>query len=224
MIAPASPTGFVLAGGRGTRMGQDKVLLPWGESTLLDQALRKLRAVCREVRICSNRLELGTYALVVPDIVAPEESATNATEAARSTIGPLGGLVAALETTASEWNLFLPVDLPLLPVEFLAALLERARSGSSLAVIPYLEGRPQPLCALYHRDLLSGLWQAVAEGKNKVILAVESAARTTQAARPTSTSHGIDRYQVNASESANWFLNLNTPEELKQAQRLHAQQ
>ncbi len=224
MIAPVSPTGFVLAGGRGTRMGQDKVLLPWGESTLLEEALRKLRAVCGEARICSNRLELGTYAPVVPDIVAPEEVATNATEDASFTIGPLGGIVAALETTSSEWNLFLPVDLPLLPVEFLASLLERARRGSTLAVIPCLEGRPQPLCAVYHRDLLSGLWQVVAEGKNKVILAVESAARTTQATRPTSTRHGIDRYAVNASESANWFLNLNTPEELKQAHRLHVQQ
>ena len=217
-------TGFVLAGGCSTRMGQDKVLLPWGESTLLEVALQKLRAVCGDVRICSNRLELGGYAPVVPDIVAPEQAATNATEDTASTIGPLGGLVAALETTSSEWNLFLPVDLPLLPVEFLAALLERARKGSSLAVIPYLEGRPQPLCAAYHRDLLSGLWQAVAEGKNKVILAVESAARTTQAARPTSTRHGIDRYEVNAAKSANWFLNLNTPEELKQAHQLHFHQ
>ncbi len=223
MLAPASPTGFVLAGGRGTRMGQDKVLLPWGDSTLLQVALRKLRAVCDEVYICSNRLELGSYAPVVPDSVAPAEAAANTAEGAAATIGPLGGIVAALETTSTEWNLFLPVDLPLLPIEFLAALLGRARKGSSLAVIPCLETRPQPLCAIYHRDLLSGLQRSLAEGKYKVMLALESAAQWVQPVLPLDPRQGIDHYEVTASESAQWFLNLNTPEDWERAGRLNFQ-
>ena len=223
MFANAAATGFVLAGGSGARMGQDKVLLPWGDSTLLEEALRKLRAVCGEVRICANRMDLGVYASVIPDAIAPDvvtQGAEPEKSASNKSIGPLGGIVAALEATATEWNLFLPVDLPLLPVEFLTELLERAHSGAAWAVIPCLAGRPQPLCAVYHRDLLPGLGQAVAEGKFKVMLALEFAVHATQNARLPDSREGIDRWDIPLSEQANWFLNLNTPEELEQAHRL----
>jgi len=223
VFANSAATGFVLAGGSGARMGQDKVLLPWGDSTLLEEALRKLRVVCGEVRICANRLDLGAYAPIIFDAIALDSVTPGAgsEEAGRSeSIGPLGGIVAALKNTATEWNLFLPVDLPLLPVEFLTELLERARSSAAWAVIPCLAGRPQPLCAAYHRDLLPGLVQAVAEGKFKVMLALESAVQAIQDARLPDSREGIDRWDIPLQEQANWFLNLNTPEELEQAQRL----
>lgn len=222
-------TGFVLAGGRSTRMGQDKVLLPWveggpenkNESTLLELALGKLRIVCGEARICSNRLELGKYAPVIPDMIAPVEAENAGSDAksadANGSIGPLGGMVAALETTTTEWNLFLAVDLPVLPVEFLAALLERAQRAGASAVVPYLAGRPQPLCAVLHRSLLPGLWQAVAEGKYKVMLALEAAAGMLPG-----QGSGLERYEVDAAQSA-WFLNLNSPEDLALAQSLNLQ-
>ncbi len=215
-------TGFVLAGGRSTRMGQDKVLLRWMENgldgrkegSLLELALGKLRAVCSEVRICSNRLELGEYASVIPDMIAPESEMTNNSV---ETIGPMGGIVAAMETTTTEWNLFLAVDLPLLPVEFLAEMLGRAQRAGSIAAVPYLAGRPQPLCAVLHRSLLPGLWQAVAEGKYKVMLALEAAAGMVAAQKA-----GVLRCEVDASKAA-WFLNLNTPEDVALAQGLHSQ-
>lgn len=202
----ALATGFVLAGGHSTRLGQDKVLLMWDDGTLLELALRKLRAVCGEgtsgedgceVYICTSRKDLGQYAPVLPD--------------AADAAGPLGGMVAALEATNTDWNLFLPVDLPMVPVEFLTLLLERARQGTALAVVPFLAGRPQPLCAAYHRDLLPGLRRALREGKYKVIEAVEQAAL-----RPDGTQ-AMDRLDVTAPEQAAGFLNINTAEDLEQA-------
>ncbi|HEX4019634.1 MAG TPA: molybdenum cofactor guanylyltransferase [Acidobacteriaceae bacterium] len=206
-IASDPATGFVLAGGHSTRLGQDKVLLAWHGHTLLEDALDKLRAVCCEVRICTNRLELGRYAPVIPD--------------AADSAGPLAGITAALEVSTTAWNLFLPVDLPWMPVAFLAELLDRARSGVALAVVPYLATMPQPLCAAYHRSLLPGLQQALIEGKHKVMLALEQAASLPCGDCPGGFTTAIDRYPVDApghaAGNADWFLNINTPEDLAQA-------
>ena len=46
--------GFVVAGGQSRRMGRDKALLPWNGGTLLDHAVTRLRAVCRDVRVLSG--------------------------------------------------------------------------------------------------------------------------------------------------------------------------
>ena len=43
--------GFVVAGGRSLRMGRDKALLPWAGSTLLDDAIARMRLACPDVRI-----------------------------------------------------------------------------------------------------------------------------------------------------------------------------
>ncbi len=215
MLSAQSVTGFVLAGGRSSRLGQDKVLLPWNNSTLLEEALRKLCLVVGaehgRVRICTNRLELGRYAPVVPD--AQSDRAESA--------GPLAGILAALEVAETDWNLFLPVDLPLLPVEFLSGLLAYARASQALAVIPYLANHPQPLCAAYHRKLLPGLQQAFLDGRYKVMLAMQEA--TAQTANTIPENSALARYDVNPTH-ADWFLNINTPEELAQARTkfLHA--
>jgi molybdopterin-guanine dinucleotide biosynthesis protein A len=197
----ALATGFVLAGGRSTRLGQDKVLLRWDGGTLLELALRKLRAVCGDgVYICASRDDLGQYAPVLPD--------------AADAAGPLGGIVAALENTCTDWNLFLPVDLPMAPVGFLSGLLERARQGTALAVVPYLAGHPQPLCAAYHRDPLPGLRRALREGKYKVAQAI------TQAAMWPDGTQAIDWLDIHAPDQVAWFLNINTPEDWQQ---IHSQ-
>ncbi len=204
-MAAHNATGFVLAGGMGTRLGQDKVLLAWNGSSLLENALKKLRGVCNAVNICTNREELSAYAPVIRD----------AMDQNGAPIGPLGGIIAALEATATDWNVFLPVDVPLLPAELLAQLLDRActRPGMSLGCVPYFKGLPQPLCAIYHRDLLPGLRQAIANRIYKVSAATASA----------NVEQGILRFDVAEPAATGWFLNLNTPEDLTRAKLLALQ-
>lgn len=153
--------GLVAAGGRSLRMGRDKALLPWGDGTLLDHALARLRAVCADVRILcgpSPRYE-GSGAPVVTDR-APGG-------------GPLEGLAAALSSLDEGRALLLGVDLPFVTVDLLQALL--ARAGDADVTVPVAGGGPQPLCAVYARACLpaieariqaadlrmSGFWSAV---------------------------------------------------------------
>ena len=87
---PVAAAGFVLAGGHSRRMGRDKARLPWGDVTLLDHALERLRRVCSDVAILpgAEPRYLDAGAPVLPD-------------AARAS-GPLGGLVTALEQARHE--------------------------------------------------------------------------------------------------------------------------
>jgi molybdenum cofactor guanylyltransferase len=186
--ASVRAAGFVLAGGRSSRMGKDKALLTLGGEPLVKRAVRKLGKVCSEVAIAGGTRELMQFGRVVPD-----ESAG---------CGPLGGIVAALGQSSFEWNLFLPVDAPFVPVSTLNALLLMAKS-SGMGVMARAEGVMQPLCAVYSRQSLGVLQQELAAGRWKVTRAIEAAGPIN----------------VMDFEDASWFVNLNTPEEFVEAEK-----
>lgn len=185
---------FVLAGGRSSRMGSDKALLELNNRPLIAHALNLLRSVTPAPRICGSRPGLVTWADVIPD---------NFPDA-----GPLGGIEAALAASTTDLNLFLPVDLPNLPIEFLRHLIARAEDSNAVATIPTLASRPQPLTAIYSRRLLPGIRAALASGNNKVMTAI------TQAA--AALNQPIDEFAVESLTPSpeHWFRNLNTPSDL----------
>jgi molybdenum cofactor guanylyltransferase len=152
--APQVAAGFVLAGGHSRRMGRDKALLPWGGATLLEHALQRLRRVCAEVAILSGAepryLDAGAPVLA---------------DAAKGR-GPLGGLVAALEHARHDLVLLLAVDVPFAPPELLRFLLEGA--GDSDAVVPVVQERPQPLCAVYRRSCAAAARRRLEAGDLKM--------------------------------------------------------
>ena len=85
--------GFVLAGGRSSRMGQDKALLQVAGRSLLEVALEKLRCLDGPApRIAAARSDLLSHAPVIPDL--------------HPGCGPLSGIEAALAATTRPLNRF----------------------------------------------------------------------------------------------------------------------
>jgi molybdenum cofactor guanylyltransferase len=198
--------GFVLAGGHSTRMGQDKALLQVAGRSLLDLALEKLRAVplAAPPRIAGMRSELSSHAPVIADL--------------HPGCGPLSGIEAALAASRQPLNVFLPVDTPLLPAQFLVWMVRRAEITGALITIPRINGWPQPLCAVYHRQLLAPITAALIAGDYKVMPVVTAIATRSQS---------IDVFDVEVVASADpevlalsplplyrWFHNCNTPEDV----------
>lgn len=208
---------FVLAGGQSTRMGRDKALLAWQGRSLIELALEKLRGLGIEPRIVGARPDLERLAPVIHDNFPG--------------LGPLGGIEAALSVSGTELNLFLPVDLPLLPVEFLRWLIARADLTQAAATIPQAGDRPQPLCAVYHRCLLEGIRASLRRGDGKVMRAITDAV--------SALGTPIDRFDVETVIAAQasrwgridpwrrgiplyrWFENLNTPLDAERAAAMH---
>ena len=147
---------FILAGGLSKRMGRDKALLEINGRPLIVHALEKLRSLGFTPRIAASRPDLERFAPVIPDSPVSDQERDHP-ENPEFRRGPLAGIEAALSASDSPLNLFLPVDLPLVPCTVLAWLVERAEITQALATISCITGRRQPLCAVYSRELLPGL-------------------------------------------------------------------
>ncbi|MGI8770449.1 MAG: molybdenum cofactor guanylyltransferase [Acidobacteriaceae bacterium] len=198
--------GFVLAGGGSTRMGRDKASLEVAGRPLVQHMLAKLRSLGLPVRVAGARVDLTEFAEVTADVYPG--------------CGPLAGIEAALRASDAPRNLCVAVDLPLLPAPWLGYLMERAELTGAAATIPYAGGRPQPLCAVYRRELLPFLSAALAAGDYKVMRVIEAAALALNG------EWAIDRFDCERIWPAlrgdeplapvgEAFLNCNTPQDLE---------
>jgi molybdopterin-guanine dinucleotide biosynthesis protein A len=191
-----SVVGFAVAGGRSRRMGRDKALLPWAGSDLLDHALERLAKAADEVRILSGAERRHTDR-GVPVEVDPSPA-----------LGPMGGLLAALESARDGGALLLGIDLPLVPVELLTRLV--SLSPEADAIVPVSPRGPEPLCAFYGPGCLDPVRRAVSRGDLRM-----TAFWADVAVRQV----GPDELAVHGPPSE-VFLNVNTPEDYDRAQRL----
>jgi molybdenum cofactor guanylyltransferase len=214
MSTPADDiAGFVLAGGHSRRMGTDKARIAWDRGTLLTHAVDRMRQVASRVFVVGS-VE-GAPVRVLPDLF-PET-------------GPLGGLQAAIAQTVTDWNLFLAVDMPLVPARMSAvvpltktpdATTHSARNSDNFADCTASLDRFQPLCALYHRRVLSDFERALSKGEYSIHRLLET--------MTTATGHNkiiglrtIDEHELmTAGFSADMFWNVNTPEDLERARML----
>ena len=147
----SSYAGFVLTGGRSSRMGQDKAALPFGDASLLEHVAGCVRAAVSNV--ASN------VASSVTLIGAPERYAHLGLPAIADryeNCGPLGGVCTALEITTADWNLIVACDMPGVTADFLGSLLDAAGHGNAAdCLIPVTSDGLHPLCAVYHRRALA---------------------------------------------------------------------
>ncbi|MGA7080225.1 MAG: molybdenum cofactor guanylyltransferase [Terriglobales bacterium] len=205
MATELSRMGFVLAGGKSSRMGAniDKAFLDFGGQTLLDRALGVMTAVCGRVTIVGEPAKFAKAGFaeagsVVADIF-PE-------------CGPLGGIHAALVHSSAELNLMLAVDMPFVSRELLAFLFDVAagegednhtEDNHTVVTVPRTSRGLQPLCAIYRRDFYAVAEQALRAGKYKIDAVFSSVSiRVIE-----------ERELAAAGFSEQSFFNVNTPED-----------
>ena len=92
-------SGFILAGGKSSRMGTDKVLLVFQEKPLIKHMIGLIRSMCDMVAISGQNSDYTSFGIeLVPDL--------------NSDCGPIAGIFSALKYSVSDWNLFISVDVP----------------------------------------------------------------------------------------------------------------
>ena len=164
-------------------MGQDKALLPFRGSTLVEHV----------AGVVQQALRLGgpTGLLSTPSSSFDKRGRQPYSEASQVAIigdpakygglsfpvypdkltgcGPLGGIYTALAISQSGWNLVVACDMPGLSVEILRALLEGAyESRNSCVIATGPRGELEPLCAVYHRRCLPAVTRAIREKRFKM--------------------------------------------------------
>ena len=141
--------GFVLVGGKSSRMGRDKALLPFHGTTLVEHVAEQVRRAAGSVTLVGAPERY--HRLGLPVIADRTEGC-----------GPLAGIQAALECTEADWNLVVACDMPSVTADFLATLFEQAECCGGCCLLPVPpSGLPEPLCAVYHRDCLATVTRAL---------------------------------------------------------------
>ncbi len=141
-------SGILLAGGRSSRMGQDKcfIQLPHTAKLMVEHAVDLMLKYCFELVIVTNELErmkqlnFGSSVRLCSDLIAHE--------------GPLGALASAAPLLSGEWCLVRAVDMPYLSDAFIELMNASTRrqigtQGYPDLVLPLTEFGAEPLSAYY---------------------------------------------------------------------------
>lgn len=140
-------SGYVLAGGKSSRMGNDKAWLEINGKTFLENAVNALQPHCSSIKIVLNRSQnhfikkIPAKSSYIFDIFGNR--------------GALGGIHAALQNCETEVAVILAVDLPFVSRKAIKKLCKAALDLKDFAaIVPrQIDGKLQPLCAVYRAQV-----------------------------------------------------------------------
>ena len=190
----AQASAVILAGGKSSRMGEDKSLIRLGGITILELLARQLEHLVDEVIISSNNP--GSHGFLGLPLI-PDE---------RPDCGPIMGILSSLSAARHEKVLFTPCDIPGLSADFIIRLLARAESADLVMALD-ARGRYEPLLAVYSRSLIPRIQKLVAAGKRRIVSILEVP--------------GIKADFVSLA-GQDWYRNLNSPDEDRKSTRLNS--
>lgn len=185
-------TAVILAGGQGSRLdGLDKGLVKLNNIPLVLHLIKRIQPQVVDIIISANRNKTEYEQFGFP---VYEDDITDFA-------GPLAGTLKALQQCQNEWLLVVPADSPFVPND-LAARLSQNLQDKKIA-IPHDGTHLHPTFALIHKSLESSLNDFLNKGERK--------ARVWMQQQP----HTI----VDFSDQESAFLNINTNDELKNAEQ-----
>ncbi|MCS6998442.1 MAG: molybdenum cofactor guanylyltransferase [Aquificaceae bacterium] len=152
--------GFILAGGRSRRFGQDKLLYLLGRKSLVEHALDSLRSLCGKIYIVAKDTRKFHF---LKDVELLQDKMEKQFV--------LSGLYTALVNLKGEKGLVVAGDMPLLRESLLKRLVKRSAPPLTLFRVC---GRLQPLPGVYYGELLPELEAYIKQGGERLLDFVES--------------------------------------------------
>ncbi len=192
MAANPNVGAAILAGGKSSRMGQNKQTLEIDGRALLDRCVDALRPVAgRIIMIADAPGRAGLAGCEVFTDLYPDA-------------GPVGGIVTALTALGEGFHIVVACDMPFLHTAVLHLLLDAADDEFDV-VAPWLAAGPEPLCAVYRHTCIPALEEYLKSGRR-------SARRALDVLRTRRVDESDLRH---ADPSLSTFINLNTPDDLR---------
>jgi molybdopterin-guanine dinucleotide biosynthesis protein A len=187
----------VQAGGKSSRMGEDKALIRLGGIPLIERVLTRIDGLADEILITTNRPE--TLAHLNLRMVGDEVPGA----------GALHGLKTALSSARGEVVLILSCDTPFVSRELLEHLLDRAHEAD--VIVPKHGDKYEPLQAVYNRArCLPAVEAALVSGERRMV-----------SFYPQVRVLPIEEHVLSKLDPSGLsFFNLNTAEDLERAEQL----
>ncbi len=150
----AEASAVILAGGKSSRMGQDKSLLPVNGAPLIRRIYEQLAHRFDEILISTNEPEKHTFlrARTVPDLVPGK--------------GPLMGIASAVEAARHERVFVTACDIPVVDLDTVVRMLVLAEDFD--CVIPMSSVGHEPLFAVYRKSTVPAMHEALEAGERRI--------------------------------------------------------
>jgi len=148
-------TSIVLAGGKGLRLGRDKLSEMIGGRTLLERVIDCLSLVSDEILV-----------VIAQGQPKPALPPTKVVVDLYPGKGALGGIYTGLVAAQSFHSLVVAADMPFLNPSLLRYLIQVSPTFD--AVIPMIKGELEPLHAIYSKNCLAPIQQQIEQGKIRV--------------------------------------------------------
>lgn len=196
VVSQQSCGAVVLAGGKSTRMGTSKALLPFGAETMLQRVVRMLATIVSPIVVVAAP---GQELPPLPaDVILTHDE--------REARGPLEGLRAGLkalpDTVASAY--VTSCDVPLLVPGFVTEML--ALSAGYDVTVMEIDGFPHPLSAIYRRATLPHIEDLLAHDRLRPVFLYERV-RTRR----------VSPAEITSDPDLQTLRNLNTREDYERA-------
>ena len=188
--------GVVLCGGKSTRMGSSKALLPFGPETMLQRVVRLLSEVVSPIVVVAA-IDQDLPQLPSGIIVTRDENEGR---------GPLEGLRAGLKALPNTVDAayVTSCDVPLLETGFVRQMIDLA-SDYDIAVME-IDGFTHPLSAVYRRATLPSVEDLLANNRLRPVFLFDAA--KTRRVKPE---------EMTSDPDLRTLRNLNTREDYERA-------
>ena len=191
---------LILAGGKSSRMGREKALIPMGGETLLTRAVRfwNLSGLADRILLSAGSPDRLTLLKSLPEGVKPVFDSFEDS-------GPMAGILSAFRQTDAELLYVSAVDMPYLSRDAAETLLHEISEMSAADRLPdaavFLRaGRPEPLFGIYRRSAADAAERLLRSGNRKMSRLLNSIETVY-----CPTDDGMEKI----------FQNINTPEDLR---------
>ena len=196
-------SGVALAGGRSKRLGRNKAIEKIGDQSLIERVVGKLSQVTSETVVVVAE-ESKAADLNLPPWVRTAADLYPGT-------GSLGGIFTGLSAAKGNYGVVVACDMPFLNVDLIRFMLDIVSDYD--AVVPRLQGRPEPLHAVYSKSCVGPIERCLQADQLKIAIFFEQ----------INVAY-LEEDDIEAFDPSHLsFFNVNTQEDLDKALALEAE-
>lgn len=185
MMTKEKITGIILAGGKSSRMKENKAFVKINNIPFIEHILNNVKGVCDKVMIIANSDQYDKYGVVYHDLV--KES------------GPLAGINTGLHYSNTFKNLVVSCDVPFITTKLLQYLIDESKECD--IVLPSVNGKTHQLIGIYTKNCQAVFERELMKGNLKLAQVNELL--------------NLKKINIDTTVfEPNTFLNINTPEQL----------
>ncbi|MBM4761603.1 molybdenum cofactor guanylyltransferase [Bacillus sp. B15-48] len=188
---------ILLSGGKSSRMGTNKALLPFNEQTNIERISQELKSMFDEIILVTNDPDSYEFLNIrmVSDIYPGK--------------GPLAGIHAGLIASDYEENIVVACDMPFVSAELAANLVKNLKHYDAL--VPFIGGRRHPLMAAYQKRIIPEIELSIKEDRLKMLFLFDKL-----------NVRFVDEEELQSLTDVHFdkvFYNMNYPDEYEHAKK-----